>query len=128
MGVKGYDKYAPKCRDLNIVKGMPIHVKAAYLHNYINRKLEIENKYEDITSGDKTRYLYVQTPNKYGIEVIGFKNNFPDEYKDIFKVDYELMFEKILFNSIERFYQGVNWQIRKPSENVTCELFDLFAL
>lgn len=128
MGVKGYDKYAPKCRDLNIVKGMPIHVKAAYLHNYINRKLEIENKYEDITSGDKTRYLYVQTPNKYGIEVIGFKNNFPDEYRDIFKVDYELMFEKILFNSIERFYQGVNWQIRKPSENVTCELFDLFAL
>ena len=127
MGVKGYDKYAPLCREFSIAKGMPIHVKAAYLHNVINRKLGIENKYEDIKSGDKTRYVYVQTPNKYGIEVIGFKHNLPEEFKALFKIDYELMFEKILFNSIERFYNGVNWQIRKPSENVRIELGTLFG-
>ena len=128
MGVKGYDKYAKTCKDLNIGKGTPIHVKAAYLHNYINRKHNIENKYEDITSGDKIRYFYVQQPNKYGIDVIGFKYNLPEEFKQIFKINYEKMFEKILFNSIERFYQSVNWQIRKPSENVQCELFDLFSV
>lgn len=127
MGVKGYDKYAKLCKDLNIGKGTPIHVKAAYLHNYINRRHNIENKYEDISSGDKTRYFYVQQPNKYGIDVIGFKYNLPEEYKDLFKVDYEKMFEKILFSSIERFYQSVSWQIRKPSQNVQCELFDLFS-
>jgi DNA polymerase elongation subunit (family B) len=128
MGIKGYDKYAKTCKDLNIGKGTPIHVKAAYLHNYINRKHNIENKYEDITSGDKIRYFYVQQPNKYGIDVIGFKYNLPEEFKQIFKINYEKMFEKILFNSIERFYQSVNWQIRKPSENVQCELFDLFSV
>jgi DNA polymerase elongation subunit (family B) len=127
MGVKGYDKYAKTCREFNIGKGTPIHVKAAYLHNFINRKHSIENKYEDITSGDKIRYFYTQQPNKYGIDVIGFKYSLPEEYKEFLKIDYEKMFEKILFNSIERFYQSVNWQIRKPSENVQCELFDLFS-
>ena len=53
--------------------------------------------------------------------------NIPEEYKALFKIDYELMFEKILFNSIERFYNGVNWQIRKPSENVRVELGTLFG-
>jgi DNA polymerase elongation subunit (family B) len=128
MGVKGYDKYASTCKELNIGKGTPIHVKAAYLHNFINRKHNLENKYEDISSGDKIRYFYVQQPNKYGIDVIGFKYGLPEEYKNLFKINYEKMFEKILFSSIERFYQSVNWQIRKPSENVQCELFDLFSL
>lgn len=128
MGIKGYEKYSKTCKEFNIGKGTPIHVKAAYLHNFINRRHSLENKYEDITSGDKIRYFYVQQPNKYGIDVIGFKYIFPTEYKDLFKVDYEKMFEKILFSSIERFYQSVNWQIRKPSENVQCELFDLFSL
>ena len=127
MGVKGYDKYSKTCKDFNIGKGTPIHVKAAYLHNFINRKHNLENKYEPITSGDKIRYFYTETPNKYGLNVIGFKNTLPEEYKEFLAVNYEKMFEKILFNSIERFYQSVNWQIRKPSENVQCELFDLFS-
>ena len=37
------------------------------------------------------------------------------------------MFEKILFNSIERFYESVNWRIRKPTDNVRTELDDLFG-
>jgi len=45
----------------------------------------------------------------------------------LFKIDYEKMFDKILFQSIARFYDSVGWSIRKPSENVQTELFDLFA-
>jgi DNA polymerase elongation subunit (family B) len=128
MGVNGYEKYARESNDLSIKKGTPIHVKAAYLHNNINKKHNLNNKYEDITSGDKVRYFYVNQPNKYGIEVFGFKYSMPEEYADLFKINHELMFEKILFNSIERFYQCVNWRIRKPSENVKHELFDLFGI
>ena len=128
MGIKGYEKYAPKCKDFNIATRTPIHVKAAYLHNHINKMLNISSKYEEINSGDKIRYVYVQKPNKYQIDVIGFKYTFPEEYIGLLKIDYELMFEKILYSSIERFYDSVSWQIRKPSDNVTCELFDLFSL
>lgn len=127
MGLKGYEKYASKCNEFNIAKGTPIHVKAAYLHNTINKKLGINNHHENLSSGDKIRFIYVQQPNKYKVEVVGFKYNLPVEYSEIFKVDYEKMFEKILFNSIERFYEKVNWRIRKPTENIQTELFDLFS-
>lgn len=127
MGVKGYEKYATKCKDFNIAKGTPVHVKAAYLHNFINKRLDVDKKYEEISSGDKIRFYYTLQPNKYGIDVIGFKYNRPVEYDEFFKVDYEKMFEKILYNSIERFYDNVKWQIRKPTDNVQTELFDLFS-
>jgi hypothetical protein len=125
MGVKGYEKYEPLCREFSVAKGMPIHVKSAYFHNLIMSK--ISTRYERITSGDKVRFLRVEKQNKYGIEVIGFKNEYNEEFKDIFKVDYVLMFEKILFNSIERFYDSVRWRIRKPTDNVRTELDDLFG-
>ncbi len=71
--------------------------------------------------------MYVETPNKYGLQSIGFKYEYPTEFEEIFKIDYEKMFDKILYQSIARFYDNVNWNIRKPSENVQTELFDLFA-
>jgi len=125
MGVKGYEKYEPQCRDFAVASKMPIHVKSAYYHNLILSKLG--NKVDTITSGDKVRYLYVDKQNKYGVSSIGFKYDYNAEFKDLFKIDYVLMFEKILYNSIQRFYDSVNWRIRKPTENVRTELDDLFG-
>jgi DNA polymerase elongation subunit (family B) len=125
MGVKGYEKYESQCKEFLVAKGMPIHVKSAYYHNLIMSK--IDGKSETITSGDKIRYLYVEKQNKYGITTIGFKYNYNAEFRNLFKIDYVLMFEKILFNSIERFYDSVNWRIRKPTDNVQTELDDLFG-
>ena len=126
MGVNGYNKYASKCKGLETALKMPIHVKSAYLHNYILKDLKV--RHEEIGSGDKTRYVYVKSNNKYKIDSIGFKYTYPKEFRDLFEIDYELMFEKILFNSIRRFYEGVDWRIRKPIDNVRNELDDLFGL
>lgn len=127
MGVKGYEKYAPQCKEFEVVKRMPIHVKSAYYHNLILKKLDIENKYEIINSGDKVRYVYLEKPNKYGIDTIGFKYIYPTEFESIFKPDYNTMFNKVLFSMVERFYDNLNWTARKPSESVQTELFDLFG-
>jgi hypothetical protein len=62
------------------------------------------------------------------LESIGFKYDYPKEFSDLFKPDYDKMFEKSYFKRIERFYDNVGWKIRKPAENVTVELFDLFSL
>jgi DNA polymerase elongation subunit (family B) len=126
-GIKNYEAYAGKCKGLQTVKGMPVHVKSAYYHNFINKEIGINNKIEDISSGDKIRFVYLQKPNKYNIESIGFKYSYIPEFDDLFDVDYEKMFEKILFNTISRFYESVDWQIRKPTDNVQTELFDLFS-
>lgn len=127
MGLKDYNKHASRSTGFNTSKGMPIHSKSAYYYNQIINKLGLVGKYEPLKSGDKVRFVYLQKPNKYGIESIGFKDFFPTEFEDIFKPDYDKMFNKILFSMIERFYDNVDWTARKPSENVQCELFDLFG-
>ena len=48
-------------------------------------------------------------------------------YREYNKINYDKMFEKVLFDSIKRFYEAVSWQIRKPSENVKTDLFELFG-
>ena len=53
-------------------------------------KLQTGNKYESLGSGDKVRYMYLEKPNKYGLESIGFKYNYPNEFNDVFKVDFPI--------------------------------------
>jgi DNA polymerase elongation subunit (family B) len=128
MGIKGYEKYAPQCNGFQICKGMPIHVKASYLYNNLLEKYNIKTKYESISSGDKVRYFYTRTPNKYGIPVLAYKYYFPDEFKEDFQPDIERMFEKIVYQVIERFYDCVNWQLKKPTEQVQTDLFELLGV
>ena len=128
MGIKGYEKYAPRCDGFTICKGMPMHVKASYLYNKLLEKYDIGTKYEKISSGDKVRYFYVNKPNKFGIPVLAYKYYFPKEFNDDFQPDIELMFEKIVYQVIERFYDCVRWQLKKPTEQVQTDLFELLGV
>ena len=128
MGVNGYEKYASKCVDYTPAKHMPIHVKAAYYHNKLLEKYKLEGKYEVIGTGDKVRYFYVKQPNKLGINVLGYKYYFPKEFGQDFHIDYEKMFEKIIFSVIERFYSAVKWPIKAPSMIAQTDLFDLLGM
>lgn len=127
MGIKDYDKYASQCKDFSIVKGMPMHVKSAYFYNTLLKKLDIDTKYEKLQSGDKLRWMYIKTPNKYNIKTIAFKYYYPTEFIPLFQPDYELMFEKIVFSVIERFYAAVKWPAHKPNEQTTVDIFSLFS-
>ena len=125
--ISKYESYASKCNGFVTVKRMPCHVKGAYFYNLLLEKLNLTNQYEKIASGDKIKYLYVQTPNKFGISVIGFKYRFPKEFMSLFTPDIETMYEKILHAVVTRYYSAVNWQARKPSEQTQCDLFDIFG-
>jgi DNA polymerase elongation subunit (family B) len=125
MGITDYDKYASQCKEFTTVKRMPIHVKAAYFYNLMLERFGLSAKYEKINSGDKVRYFYISKPNKFGLDAIAFKYNFPEEFKEAFQVNYEKMFEKIVYSAINRFYESVNWQIKDPSNNSQTDLFDL---
>ncbi len=126
-GIKGYEKYAGQCDDFTTAKGMPLHVKAAYMHNLLLQKFNITTKYEKISSGDKVRFFYVKEPNKYNISAIAYKYYYPEEFSKIFEPDYDTMFEKHIFSVIDRFYQNVNWIAQKPGNLVQTNLFDLLA-
>lgn len=126
-GINNYEKYSKMCSGFTTGKGIPGHVKAAYFHDRVIEDLKLESKYEKFKSGDKVKSVYLKTPNKYGIDVIGFKGKYPKEFYDIFEIDFEKMFGKILYAPIERFFEAVNWVLRKPNENVKVELEDIFG-
>lgn len=127
MGIKDYDKHARHAKEFALPKGAPIHVKSAHNYNTLLDKFDIAAKYEKIQSGDKIRYMYVTTPNKFNIETIAFKYYYPSEFRDIFKPAYEKMFEKIIFSVVERFYAAVKWPAHKPNEQMKADLFALFG-
>ena len=128
MGIKGYEKYSAMCDGFKTAKHMPIHVKAAYFYNILLDRFNTGKKYEKISSGDKVRFFYTKQPNKFGISTIGYKYNFPKEFKDVFEPDHEMMFEKIIFSVIERFYDAVNWKLLSPGSQVQTDLFDLLSI
>ena len=128
MGVKGYEKYASQCDAFKTAKHMPIHVKAAYFYNLLLDRFNTGKKYEKISSGDKVRFFYTRQPNKYGISVLGYKYNFPKEFTDSFEIDHELMFEKIIFSVIDRFYEAVSWKLQSPGSQVQTNLFELLGV
>lgn len=126
-GIRGYEKYAGMCDEFSTAKGMPCHVKAAYMYNILIDRLKISTKYEKISSGDKVRYFYLRKPNSYNISAIAYKYYYPEEFKKIFEPDYETMFEKHIFSVIERFYSNVSWVAQKPGSLVQTNLFELLS-
>ena len=120
-----YGNIIESCEGFRTYKGMPIHVKSAYYHNLLLKRLKLTNKYEEIGAGDKVRYFYVKQPNKYGIKTFAYKYNFPAEMKIDINPDIEMMFDKIIYSVIERLYESVNWKPRKPGELVQTDLFEL---
>jgi hypothetical protein len=125
--VKNLEKYSSMCTGFSVCKGMPYHVKAAHYYNILLDELGLNNKYEKIVSGDKVRMFYVKKPNVYGISVIAYKTKYPKEFRDYLEPDIELMFEKDMFQCIERFYKVMNWSPRKPTEQLMITLDDILC-
>lgn len=125
--LNNYEARENLCNGFEIAKGTPHHIKAAIFYNRLIEKLQLQNKYEKITSGDKIRLLSVQTPNKYNIEKIAFKYYYPEEFKQIFQPDHEQIFEKTVLAAIERLYENVRWEIQRPGQMTQSNIFDLFG-
>lgn len=125
--LNNYEKYARDCKDFKPAKKMPAHCKAAYFYNRLLKIHKLDKNYEQLASGDKVRFFAVQKPNTYGIEVIGFKNTWPKEFNQFFKLDYDTAYDKMVFSPIEKIYEAVNWKAYKPNLSVQTDLFDLFS-
>ena len=127
-GINTFDKYSNACEGFEkIASRMQEHMRAAHYHNEILTALNIGGKYAKLKQGDKIRYISVQAPNKFNIDVVGYGSKYPDEFADIFKINYEKMFENLMYRNIEFFYKSVGWILRKPNENLKTDLLDFFA-
>lgn len=123
-GIKNLEEYASKADGFAVGKGTPIHCKAAIYYNKLIKDLGIDNKYETIHSGDKIKFFYTDK-NKYGISVIGFLQQYPTEFG--LTADYEKMFEKTVFASVERLYDALGWRVVDLQEEPVNDLLALLS-
>ena len=127
-GVNNVEKYTNKMDGFAPAKGTPGHVKSAINYNLLLEELGLTHKYPAITSGNKMKLFYVRSTNKYGMQTMGFLTDYPTEFAEIIKPDYEFMFEKLIKSEVDRFYKCVKWRAIDLRNEYACDLFDILGI
>jgi len=111
-GAKEYSKYAKDIgyyikNGLDYTKGCPMQVRAAQNYNYTIAKYKL--KLIPIGNGAKVRFIPIKNNNYLKDDIIGWIGSYPEEFKEIFKIDYDLQFEKTFLATIQNIFNIVNW-------------------
>ena len=123
---KGYNTERQAIGFLKMQLGTTGIAKACIYYNQLIEKLGLGKKYEEIRLGDKVRFCYIREENEYGINCIAYKDGqYPKEFLDIFEVDYNKMFNKIILDPLKRFREACKFEDTDPSKQV---IQDIFAL
>lgn len=106
------------------IKGTPAHAKSCIYFNDLLKHLDLTNKYQPISSGEKILWCYLKR-NEYGLESIacrGYED--PPEIKQFIDtyIDKNKMFESELKGKILEIYRYIGWIY--PSEQT--QLYDSF--
>lgn len=125
--VNNYEKYENNIDAKgDFAKGTPNHVKSAINHNKIIKILNITDRYQVISSGEKIKTLYC-TKNSLNFETIAFLNDFPKEFYQYIKPDYKKMFEKNIIPPISRVFKIIGWPIPAIGCVQVTDLNELFS-
>ena len=98
--------------------------KCANYYNQIVKKLKLDKKYTLINVGDKVQTIYIKPTNVYGINQIGFPpKQWPEEFYDLFEIDYPKMMEKVVISPLKGLLKALNMdELMKYNPSVTANL------
>lgn len=124
---KGYNTASESTGQfLQMVKGATGIGKACTYYNQIIEKLGIAKKYDQITVGQKVRFTYICDNNPYGINRIAFPDGqWPDEFNDLFRIDYDVMFDKLITSPLKGLLKATGFNAIDPKKQVVEDIFDL---
>ena len=94
-------------------KGTPIHVRGSILYNHYVKQKKLSDKYQDIQSGEKIKFVYLKTPNPIHENVMSFIQEFPPEFDLDKYVDYELQFSKSFIEPIKVILDCIGWEVER---------------
>ena len=123
---KGYNTAREASGFLQMELGATGISKACTFYNQMLEHLKIGKKYDMILLGQKVRFAYVIPSNEYGIECIAFHDGqWPKEFDSIFKVDYDVMFDKMVLSPLKGFLEATKFKKVDPRKQVVFDIFDL---
>jgi hypothetical protein len=123
---KGYNTAREASGFLTMELGATGISKAATYYNQMIDHLKIGKKYDSILLGQKIRFTYIIPSNEYGIECMAFHDGqWPKEFDEIFKVDYEVMFDKLILSPLKGFMEATKFREVDPRKQVVFDIFDL---
>jgi DNA polymerase elongation subunit (family B) len=85
----------------------PIHYNASIAYNYVVKKHNLP--YQEILEGSKMKYIYIDDKNSLGIKAIAYIGKYPEEFKTMFKINYDLQYDNTFLNIVQRLYDVLKW-------------------
>ena len=130
--VKKYDDYIglrARAGEMfsGIKKGAPAAVKAAIRYNDLLRFWKLDKSYNIITKSDKVKWIYLKD-NPYKIEALAFLDyDMPDKIIDFLEMfaDRKNVFESILLNKLEGFFNDLQWSLDLNPYNTAFETIEI---
>jgi len=110
---------------LKMQKHTHIGAKVSNLHNQIIKDAKI-TECTPIRLNEPAQYIYVKTDNLYQINVIAFKDKYPDKFRELFEPDYNLMFDKFVVKKLKKIAQAIGWNANFDPNNI--DVVDIFNL
>ena len=108
VGANDIDKYSD---EHNMpVKGTPYHIKGVLAHNHLLKKMGLENKYPELTSGEKVKVVYLIEQNPIVGETFSFAGEIPPEMNMDKYIDYETQFDKTFLKPLKRILDIIGWK------------------
>ena len=123
--INNLEKYAEGASLYKYKKGTPSHVKGAIAYNLLLKELKLEDKFDEIQTGQKVKKLYCEK-NKYGLDAISYPAVLPDEF--LLRVDFDRMFNKLVSQPTERLYDAIGWSLPVIGKEVQTDLFEMFGM
>lgn len=91
---------------LELDKGAGVHARASRIYNSVLKHMGLNNVYEAIKQSDRIRYVYLKKSNKYEVDCVAWLDKYPTEFRDVFEVDYDMMWEKTIMSPLKKFFQN----------------------
>jgi len=124
-GVSDYKKWSRPVgtylkKGITYMKGLPIANRASINYNYVLKKLDLP--YQPVDNGTKIKYIYVvPSRNMLNQNIIGFVEQWPKEFDDMFAIDYDQQWQVAFQSVIERFFEVMGWGNKINLESNTLE-------
>ena len=111
-GVSDYDKYSLSMSEytkngLRFKSATPIHVRASICYNYIISTNKMKLQY--ISNGSKIGFVYIKPNNIIHSNIIGYLGTWPEQFNDMFEIDYDVQWQKSFEDIIQRFFDVLDW-------------------